>query len=182
MIFLDFSWTSPFQWFFSTFFYSPSIALRQSIDWQPYLSILSFPIRSSSLANSASASLSETLFYQMLFSAVELAALIFTLDDTQGLSPTNITAVFGAATILVPTYLFCKFSENVTVCLEAIGDIFYRCSWYCATAAQRKMFLMAIQQAQMKFRMNGLGIVDCSLEIFLRVRWRFSLLIYAAWF
>lgn len=110
--------------------------------------------------------MSEVIFYQMLFSAIELASFLVAIDETKGLSPSNNTSVLGAFTVLFPTYLFCKFSENVTASLHRVGDAFYDCPWYNFKASQQKMFLLPIQRAQKEVRLNGLRIVDCSLEIF----------------
>lgn len=110
--------------------------------------------------------MSEVLFYQILLSAVELAAFMYVVDGGVAASPTNIAAVIGALTVFLPTLLFCKLSETVTVHLEAIGDTFYACSWYCLSARQQKLFMLPIERAHKVFRMQGMGIVDCSLAIF----------------
>lgn len=109
------------------------------------------------------------IFYQMLFSAIDLASFIFAIDEKQGMSPSNATAVVGASTVLLPTFLFCMLSENVTLRLQEIGDAFYGCSWYYLDARQQRLFLLPIQRAQKELRLNGLNIVNCSLEIFSRV-------------
>lgn len=105
----------------------------------------------------------------MLFSAVELASFLVAVDETKGMSPSNTTSVMGAFTVLLPTFLFCKLSENMTERLKVVGDQFYGCSWYYLAAPQQIMFLLPIQRAQKETRLNGLRLVDCSLEIFLTV-------------
>lgn len=113
--------------------------------------------------------MNHVLFYQMLFTAIELASYMFAIDEAQAMSPSNITAILGALTVLLPTFLFCKLSENVTEALQVIGDAFYGCSWYRLSGKQQQLFLLPVQRAQKAFRMNGLGIVDCSLEVFASV-------------
>lgn len=113
--------------------------------------------------------MTEVIFFQMLFSAVELASFTFAVDETKGISATNNTSVIGASTVLIPSFLVCKFSETMTWHLQVIGDAFYECSWYCLGAKQQKLFLLPMQRAQKDFRINGLGIIDCSLEIFASV-------------
>lgn len=113
--------------------------------------------------------MSEVLFYQMLFSAIELASFMFAVDESKGMSPSNNTAALSVLTVLLPTFLFCKLSESVSARLLAVADGFYACSWYCLNAKQQQLFWMPIQRAQKEFRMQGLGIVNCSLEIFLAV-------------
>lgn len=125
--------------------------------------------RSCSLALVFGESMGGVIFYQMLFSAIDLATFMFAIDETKGMNPSNSTAIEGALTVLLPSYLFCQLSENVTERLENIGDVFYGCSWYYLSAEQQQMFLLPIQRAEKKFRLNGLDIVDCSLEIFSRV-------------
>lgn len=110
--------------------------------------------------------MSEVIFYQVLLSAVELATFMFVIDRTDAMSPLNNVALIAILTILPQTFFFCKLSENITDRLEAIGNVFYGCSWYCLSAKQQQLFLLPIQRGQREFRMNGLGIVDCSLEIF----------------
>lgn len=119
-----------------------------------------------SLAKMVGDSLSEMIFYQLLFTAIELATFMFVVDETDVLSPASNVAIIAISTILVPTLLFCKLSENVTGCLEIVGDHFYGIPWYSLGPKQQKLFVLTIQRAQKQFRINGLGIVDCSLEIF----------------
>lgn len=122
-----------------------------------------------SLASVFGDSTSEVIFYQMLFSAIDLATFMFAIDETKGMNPSNSTAIEGALTVLLPSYMFCVLSENVTGRFADIGNAFYGCPWYYLSAQQQKMFLLPIQRAQKEFRLNGLGMVDCSLEIFSRV-------------
>lgn len=81
-----------------------------------------------SLAIVFSASMSEVIFYQMLFSAIDLATFLFAIDETKGMNPSNSTAIEGALTVLLPSYIFCQMSENVTGLFGNIGDAFYGCS------------------------------------------------------
>lgn len=113
--------------------------------------------------------MSEVIFYQMLFSAIDLATFTFAIDQTQGMSPSNATAVVGASTVLLPSFLFCLLSENITLRLHVIADAFYECSWYYLSAKYQKLFILPIQRSQKELRLNGLGLVNCSLEIFSRV-------------
>lgn len=115
--------------------------------------------------------MSEVIFYQMLFTAIELATYMFAIVESKDLSLNDVTAIVGAISVLVPTFLYCKLSENVTEHLQAIETAFYGCSWYRLHVKQQKMVMLPIQRAQIEFRLNGLGIVDCSLEIFAAVNW-----------
>lgn len=116
--------------------------------------------------------MSVLIFFQMLFSATELASFLFAIDETKGMDLMNGTAILGGWTILMPTYLFCQLSENVSVSMQMISDAFYGCAWYCLSAKQQTLFLLPMQRAQKEIRINGLGIVDCSLAVFASVNAR----------
>lgn len=118
------------------------------------------------LARSVGKSMSAVLFLQMLFSAVQLASFISTVDETKGMTGMNNVAIVRAATVLLPTYHFCNQSDIITGRLEMVGDAFFECSWYRLSTRQQRLFLLPVQRAQKEFRMNGLGIVDSSLLIF----------------
>lgn len=105
----------------------------------------------------------------MLFSAIELASFLVAVDTTSVMNPSNTTSVMGALTVLLPTYIFCELSEKMTQRLQVIGDSFYGCSWFYLESSQQKMFLLPIQRAQREIRLNGLRLVECSLEVFLTV-------------
>lgn len=125
-----------------------------------------------SSANVVEDTMSVLIFFQMLFSATELASFLFAIDETRGMDLMNGTAILGGWTILMPTYLFCKLSENVSVSMQTIGDAVYGCSWYCLSAKQQTLFVLPMQRAQKEIRINGLGIVDCSLAVFVSVNAR----------
>lgn len=119
-----------------------------------------------SLATIVGDSMNVVIFYQMLFSANELALFLFQIDAANAMSAYNFIPISGASTVLLPTFLFCKLSENMSAQLQTIGEAFYECSWYCLSARQQRGFLLPIQRAQKEVRMNGLDIVECSLENF----------------
>lgn len=122
-----------------------------------------------SLARIVGDRMSAMFFIQMLFSAIQLATFMFVLNATNSMSQSNVTAVLGSLSVLLPTYIYCNLSEKVTGRLQVIGDAFYGCAWYCMRVKQQKLFLLPIQRAHQAFRMNGLGIVACSLAIFASV-------------
>lgn len=73
-----------------------------------------------SLASVSSDNTTDVIFYQMLFSAVILRTFLFAIDETKGMNTSNVTALVGTSTVLLPTFLFCMLSQNVTV---RIADI-----------------------------------------------------------
>lgn len=78
--------------------------------------------------------------------------------------------LFGLCVTILSIYILCFLSENVTNTLEAIGDIFYNSAWYRLPPKQQELFIVPIQRAQINFRLSGIGIVECSLKVFLSVR------------
>lgn len=59
--------------------------------------------------------------------------------------------------------------------LFEVGDIFYNSLWYKLPSQEQKLLILPIQRSQKLFRLNGFGIVDCSLEVFSSVN---SLIIF----
>lgn len=118
------------------------------------------------LANIVGKSMSAMLFLQMVLSAIEMASFLSAVDETKGISPSNNIAVLRALTVVMPTFHFCMQSDNITGHLEMVGDDFYGCSWRRFSVRQQMLILLSVQRAQKQFRINGLGIVDCSLETF----------------
>lgn len=121
------------------------------------------------LADSVGESMSAALFCQLLFSAAELAMLFFVLNETNASSITNSVAIIAVSVVLMPSFVVCLLSEKVTGRLQAIGDGFCECAWYRLSAEQQQLFLLPIKRAQKECRLNGLGIVDCSLAVFASV-------------
>lgn len=68
--------------------------------------------------------MSAVLFLQMLFSALQLASFISVVDETKCMTGMNNVAIARAATVLLPTYQFCKQSDIISGRLEMVGDAF----------------------------------------------------------
>lgn len=113
--------------------------------------------------------MSVALFVQLLLTALIVAFYLFILDSNDLLSIASFAALCGSPTVLLPTFVYCKLSENVALDLEEIREAFYGCSWYCMRVSHQKWFLLPIQRAQQSFRMMGLGVLECSLGVFLSV-------------
>lgn len=107
------------------------------------------------------------LFYQLLMSAIEIA--YFTVGIESESSSHLVVCLVGVSSVLLPTFFFCKLSENITADLEEIGDAFYNCAWYYLAVSHQKTFILPISRSQKTYRLTGLGIVQCSLAIFLSV-------------
>lgn len=122
-----------------------------------------------SVANIIGDSMSTVFFYQLLFCAINTAFFLFVIESCALFSLSTLVCFVGISSVLVPAFFFCKLSENVTFELEVIGDSFYDCSWYCLSVKQQKLFILVIGRSQKATRMNGLGIIQCSLGVFTSV-------------
>lgn len=114
------------------------------------------------------------LFFQLLMCAVSLAIYMVGIESNSNLSVSFLVSIVGLAGNLTPTYVCCFLSEFVTHKLSAIGDHFYDCGWYRLPAKQQRLFILPIRRGQLEFRMSGLGIVECSLSVFLSVNSMFN--------
>lgn len=121
------------------------------------------------LANRTAGCMSPALFFQLLFSAIEMAFLCFVVESNVFFSFPPFVANVGSATVLLPTFFYCNLSKAVSTDLSAICDVFYNYSWYLMRANQQKHILFPIRRAQQEFRIKGLGIVQCSLGAFMSV-------------
>lgn len=120
-----------------------------------------------SLAKTFGETIGTVLFYQLLMSAIDIA--YYTVGIESESSSHLVVCLVGVSSVLLPTFFFCKLSENITTDLEEIGDAFYNCPWYFLAVSQQKTFVLPIHRSQKTYRLTGLGIVSCSLDIFLSV-------------
>lgn len=123
-------------------------------------------LSTASVSNSVGEVMSVGLFFQLLVSAVSLAIYMFGIESNGNLSVSFFISIIGLTSVITTTYIFCFLSEYVTYKLSDIGDHFYNCAWYNLPVKQQKMFILPIQRAQVEFRINGLGLVECSLNVF----------------
>lgn len=128
---------------------------------------------SSSIANSIGDIMSVGLFFQLLVCAISLAIYSVGLESNDILSMRFFISAIGLTNTISSTYAYCYLSEYVTYNLAMVGDYFYSCAWYCLPIKQQQLFILPIQRAQLKFRINGLGIVECSLRVFSSVTFEF---------
>lgn len=113
--------------------------------------------------------MSTVFFYQLLLCAVDIAFFLFLFESDNLFSFTILVSVVGLASVLLPTFYYCILSENLTLDLSEIGDVFYNCSWYELSVKQEKWFILPIRRCQKTFDISGLGIVECSLGVFASV-------------
>lgn len=102
--------------------------------------------------------------------AVSLAVYLYGIETNEKLI-NIIVPIFTSIATISTTYIYCFLSENVTHNLTLIGDYFYNyTTWYRLAVKQQKLLILPIQCAQKEFRLEGLGIVECSLRVFSSVR------------
>lgn len=122
-----------------------------------------------SLAKTVDQIMSVGLFFQLLICAVSLAVYMMGMETSQVFGLTFFISISGIINNLTATYIYCMLSENATLDLGKIGNIFFNCAWYQLPVKQQKLFVMPIQRGQIEFRMTGLGLVKCSLRVFTAV-------------
>lgn len=109
------------------------------------------------------------LFFQLLICALSLAAYMIAVQPNTfpGLKSTE--SITGIINVLTATYIYCLLSENVTLDLSSIGSIFYNCDWYRLRPKEQQLLALPIQRGHREYRMTGLGLVECSLRVFMAV-------------
>lgn len=71
---------------------------------------------------------------------------------------------------LLLLFMYCFLSESLTGDLLDVGNIFYSSEWFQLTAKEQLLLMLPMRRAQCEFRLKGLGLVDCSLNVFSSVR------------
>lgn len=110
-----------------------------------------------------------TLFAMMIIASVKLAMDLFAVELNGVASLEGLYALVDALLTFTLMFGYCFGSECVTSDLMEVGDIFYNSSWYRLPVKQQKLLALPIQRAQREFRLSGLGLIDCSLAVFLSV-------------
>lgn len=67
--------------------------------------------------------------------------------------------------LLWPAF-FCSFANLVTDKIGEIGDAAYDTNWYYFSPEQKKFISLVIIRAQDPVYFTGLGLVNCTLEVF----------------
>lgn len=113
--------------------------------------------------------MSSTFFFLLLCSAINTAILLLAVDVDNLFTITTVSVIDGLVFVFVQTFFYCYLSEGVTSKLRSIGDIFYESAWYQLPVKQQQMVQLPILQSEREFRLMGLGIIDCSLWVFVSV-------------
>lgn len=121
------------------------------------------------MAATVSEIMSSALFHQLMFCAITTAILVVAIDMNNLFTLTTVISIEGVLCTITPTFVFCNLSESITSELLAIGDTFYECGWYRLPVDQQKRILLPLRRSQKELRMTGLGMMDCSLQVFIKV-------------
>lgn len=121
------------------------------------------------LANTTNAIMSFSLFSDLLTCALVIAFNLLLLDSTDHMDLRIATSLYNMATITSLTLVFCLASESITEALFGVGDAFYESPWYCLPIQHQKQLILIIARSQRELRLEGLGLIFCSLETFGRV-------------
>lgn len=113
--------------------------------------------------------MSTILFLLLLSYSITIAALLISLQLLNTLTVASFGLVIAVVNILTQILIYCAFSENMTHDLLATGDIFYNSPWYRLSVTLQKLYVLSILRPQRKFRLSGLGIIECSLGVFASV-------------
>lgn len=80
------------------------------------------------------------------------------------------TTIIDLLLMLGIMFTYSCLSELISSDLIEIGDFFYNFAWYQLLPVEKqKLLVLPIQRAQREVRLSGLGLCDCSLEVFSKV-------------
>lgn len=96
------------------------------------------------------------IFFQQTINHFEI--LVFLFDSSCLISA-----------LLWPSF-FCTFANKVTDQIADIGDSAYETNWYLFSPTLKKFVWLIINRSQDPVYFTGLGLVNCTLEVFGNVR------------
>lgn len=143
--------------------YSRLLSLRIT----PVFNIIS--LYSRSFVNSARSIISEFLFIQLVICAIAMAFNLFALESHGIFSTHSMSTIIGLIVVLTFTFIVCYLAEALTLDLNGIADIFYDLAWYQLPIKAQTLFIPIISHSLHEFRLNGIGLIECSLFVFGKV-------------
>lgn len=117
----------------------------------------------------------ELVLFNMATTCVIIIAfnlLVVELNDTFNMEA--MIAFIDLYLMLGLTFAHFYLSEWITSDLSDIGDIFYNSPWYQLPLKQQTLMALPIQRAGRVFRLQCLGLCNCSLAIFASVIYSLS--------
>lgn len=109
------------------------------------------------------------VFSDLLTCALVIAFNLLLLESIDHFDLQIASSFYNMSTVVALTFIFCFLSENITSALLRVGDGVYESCWYRLPVRKQKQVTLPILRSQCVFRLEGLGLIYCSLETFVRV-------------
>lgn len=110
--------------------------------------------------------LSGVIFIKLLTCVLLLVLALLSLDQFTVVDFNLLYTWYFLLNCLFLCYVYCHCSESITAKSFEISYVVYSSLWYEMSVEQQKAIILIIQRSQKKFRLTGLGLVDCSLATF----------------
>lgn len=110
------------------------------------------------------------VFTMTIICTLVVAMNLFAIELIDAVTTETMNAVLNTFFVLLLVFMYCSLSEYMTSDLSEIGDIFYNSVWYRLPVKEQCLMLQPIERAQSVFRLKGLGLFDCSLDVFTTVK------------
>lgn len=108
------------------------------------------------------------LFTMTLMSSIVIAFNLFTMESI-GLSLEAVVAFWNLSLSIILLFVYCYLSDWITFDLVEVGDIFYNSPWYQLGSREQCLIILPIQRANRLVSLKGLGLFNCSVEVFVSV-------------
>lgn len=116
--------------------------------------------------------MSAALFALLLTYAITVAVTLLATEANGTINLGLFAIIGGLLHIIGQMGIYCFLSENLTSSLRENGEHFYETPWHSLHIKLQKLYILPIQQSQKKYRLTGLGIIECSLRILASVSLR----------
>lgn len=112
----------------------------------------------------------ELIIITMTLTCTLIIALSLFVVEVNCLRVETLFAFINITLIMMIMFTYCLLSERITSDLLEIGDVFYNSEWYRLPFKEQRLLVLPIGRAQRVFRLSGLGLITCSLAVFLTVK------------
>lgn len=117
--------------------------------------------------------MSGPLFFELLSVIIIIVLELLALDYAIQVKQFDSTLILMGSCFLIhmsTLSVLCHHSECLTTKSDEISEIIYSdLKWFNLPISQQKLLVLSIGRAHKTFRLEGFGIFDCSLEMFLKV-------------
>lgn len=110
------------------------------------------------------------LFYQMACSTVFISTSMFQMAFYAKFNVASIAFVLTPVLSIAQVYPLCHFSTVVHSHLQNSANTIYTSFWYKMTPTLQRYYILAILRSQKVNLFNGYGIINCSSDTFLKVK------------